>query len=1119
METKSREFKPTSWAIDNRLSIYVLLAIIAIFGIINFITIPKEQFPELVIPTIIVNTVYPGSSPSDIENLVTRPIEKNIKSINGVKKFTSNSVQDFSSIIVEFDPNFDVSEAKQKVKDAVDRSKSSLPNDLPADPMVMEIDFSEIPIMNINLYGNMDLTKMKDYAEIIQDKVETFKEITRVDIIGALDREIQIDVDMFRMSSMQATFSDIERAISSENWTISAGTVDLDNMKRTIRMVGEFKDINEIKRLFLTSSSGAKFYLSDIAEIKDGHKEQESFSRLNKKNVITLNVIKKSGENLLDAAAKIKKTVAEIEKTKFPKDLKVQISGDMSKYTQTTLNDLNNTIILGFIFVTLVLMFFMGLTNALFVGLSVPISMALAYIVLPGIDFSMNMLVMFSFIFALGIVVDDAIVVIENTHRVFRMGKEKNLSIIQAAKYAAGQVFAPVLSGTLTLLAPFFPLAFWPGTIGKFMHYMPVTLILTLFASLVVAYIFNPVFAVSFMRHEDESTLKATPRRKVFLLAGLLTTIGMIFHIAGMPGFGNLLFFIAFSFVMHNLYGRKVLIMFQHTIIPSLLNWYEKTLRKMLKGKRPYHVLSGTVGIFILVFVLWGIVKPPVVFFPNNEPNNIMVFIKLPEGTSVNFTDSISKVAEKIIFKTLGHKNPNVESVITNVARGASESMFDNTTITSNKAKITINFVEFAKRERGIKTSKYMENVRSALKTIRDAEITVSKNTMGPPTGKPINIEITAEDIDELIYVSEDLMAYIDSLKIPGIDLLKSDFEKNKPEIIINIDRERANIEGLSAGQIGMTLRTAVLGKEVSKLREGEEQYPINLRFTKTQRTDIDNILNTKVTFMDMVTGRLKSIPLSTVANVEYKASYGGIHRKNMKRIINLSSGVKEGYNANEIVAELKTVLESYNHSEEIDIKLTGEQEDQKETMAFLGKAMLLSLFLIFFILITQFSSLTRTMIILTEIIFSIIGVMLGFLVFGIPFSIAMSGMGIVALGGIVVRNGILLVEFIDALRREGIAATEAIVRGSKTRITPIILTATATILGLIPLAIGLNIDFIGLFTNFKPHIHLGGDNVMFFGPLSWTIVFGLLFATFLTLFLVPALYKIYSARKEKDGN
>jgi len=1114
METKSKEFKPTSWAIDNRLSIYVLLTIIAVFGIINFVRIPKEQFPELVIPTILVNTVYPGTSPTDIENLVTRPIEKNIKAINGVKKLTSNSVQDFSSIIVEFDANFDVNEAKQKVKDAVDKSKMNLPNDLPAEPSVMEIDFSEIPIMNINLYGNQSLEKIKSYAEILQDKIESFKEVTRVDIIGALDREIQVDVDMFRMNMLQTTLGDIERAISSENWTVSAGTVDLENMKRTIRIVGEFKSIEEIKRIFVTSSSGAKFFLEDVAEIKDATKEQESYARLNGKNVITLNVIKKSGENLLEASGKIKKAVKEIEETKLPKDLNVQVSGDMSRYTQTTLNDLNNTIILGFIFVTLVLMFFMGLTNALFVGLSVPISMAIAYIVLPGIDFTMNMLVMFSFIFALGIVVDDAIVVIENTHRIFKLGKEQNLGIVQAAKYAAGQVFVPVFAGTLTLLAPFFPLAFWPGTTGKFMHYIPVTLIITLFSSLIVAYIFNPVFAVSFMKHEDETTVKNI--KKIIRAAFIMVILAIILHISRMPGLANILIFASFSMIMHNLFGRKILVKFQKTVIPAILDRYERILRSSLRFKRPYHVLFGTVGLFIVVFVIWGIVKPPIVFFPNNEPNSIMVYIKLPEGTSIQKTDSIAQSAERIINQTIGKNNPNVESVITNVARGASESMFDNTTVTSNKAKITVNFVEYAKREHGIKTSVYLKNIQNAMKSIHDANIIVSKNSMGPPTGKPINIEVTAENMEELISTSQELKAYIDSLKIPGMELLNSDFEVTKPEIIVKIDRERANHEGLSAGQIGMGLRTAVLGKEVSKFREGEEQYPITLKYKEEHRTDIDNLLNTKITFMDLVTGRLRSIPLSTVASLEYKDSYGGIQRKNMKRIVNLTSGVKEGYNANKIVAEINEALAGFEHSEEVEVKITGEQEDQKETMAFLGNAMILSLFIIFFILITQFKSITRTTIILTEIIFSIIGVMIGFLIFNMPFSIAMSGMGIVALGGIVVRNGILMVEFIDALRREGVASDEAIIRGSKTRITPILLTATATILGLVPLAIGLNIDFVGLFTSLKPNIHLGGDNVMFFGPLSWTIVFGLLFATFLTLFLVPALYKIYMSKKER---
>ena len=552
MEKTFKEFKPTSWSIDNKTSIYVLAIIISVFGIFSYNSIPKEQFPEIVIPTILVNTVYPGTSPTDIENLITKPLEKGMKSISGVKKVTSSSVQDFSVISVEFQTDVEVADAKQKVKDEVDRAKKDLPKTGITDgPTVMDIDLSQIPIMYINLSGKYTLDRLKKYAEIMQDRIEGLKEITRVDIVGALNREIQVNIDMYKLQAASLSFNDVIGQISSENVTISSGGIDMQGMKRSVRVVGEFKDIETLKNVVVSSSRGAKVYLKDIAEVKDTYEERESYARLNGENVITLNIIKKSGQNLLDASDKIKEITKDLEANKFPKDLKITTTGDQSIYTRTTLKDLNNTIIIGFILVTIVLMFFMGLTNAIFVGLSVPLSMFLAYIFMPSIGVTMNMLVMFSFIFALGIVVDDAIVVIENTHRIF---KKQKMDISTAAKFAAGEVFIPILSGTLTTLAPFFPLAFWPGVIGKFMMFIPVTIIITLTASLFVAYIINPVFAVTFMK-PDEEEIQTLSRKRIFTTTGIIAGLGVVFHMVGWHAFANLVLFIALSFMAHNIWG------------------------------------------------------------------------------------------------------------------------------------------------------------------------------------------------------------------------------------------------------------------------------------------------------------------------------------------------------------------------------------------------------------------------------------------------------------------------------------------------------------------------------------------------------------------------------------
>ncbi|HEX2975018.1 MAG TPA: efflux RND transporter permease subunit, partial [Bacteroidales bacterium] len=891
------------------------------------------------------------------------------------------------------------------------------------------------------------------------------------------------------------------------NMTVSAGNIDLQGMSRSIRVTGEVRDVNELADIVVGTSSGALVKIRDIGTVRDSYKEPENFARYNGKNVITLNVIKKSGQNLLAASDKIAAILTDMKANRFPGGLNVQVTGDQSKFTRNTLNELNNTIIIGFILVTIVLMFFMGLVNAIFVGLSVPLSMAIAYIVLPMIGFTMNMLVMFSFIFALGIVVDDAIVVIENTHRIYR---NTGMEISKAAKYAAGEVFLPILSGTLTTLAPFFPLAFWPGVVGQFMLFIPITLIITLFASLIVAYIFNPVFAVDFMKlsHEDQPS----NRRIVFKNTAFIALAALPFYGLKMVGFANLIVFIALSYLLHNLWGYKLLHNFQTRSLPAIMRKYESTLEWVLRGRRPFYVLWGMIGLFFVTMVLFGMSKTPIVFFPDNEPNTINAYVKMPVGTEIAVTDSVARIVEQRIMGVLGDDNPLVESVVTNVAFLASEDNFDNASKSSNLAKVAVNFVEFKYRH-GFNTNVYMDQFREVLRDIPGAEVVVGKIMMGPPTGKPVNIEITGQDLGKLVNATERFKRFIDSLQIGGIEELKSDFASGKPEIIINLDRQRANMEGISAGLVGDAIRTGRQGKEISKYREGEDQFPIILRFSSEQRKDIEQLLNLTITYRDMNTGILRQIPLSVVARIDYVNSYGQINRLNLNRVITLSSNVLSGYNPNQINARIRKALPSFQKPSDIHVAITGEQEDQKESAVFLSRAMLLSLLLILFILITQFNSMGKAMIILSEVIFSLIGVLLGYMLFGMTISIIMTGMGIVALAGIVVRNGILLVEFTDVLKGQNMKTRQAIIQGGMTRITPVLLTATATILGLIPLAIGMNINFGTLLSKLNPQLHFGGENVMFFGPLSWTIIFGLSFATFLTLVLIPVMYFVIYTR------
>lgn len=1104
-----KEFKPSSWAIDNRTSIYLLTIFLFLAGGMAWNTLPKEQFPEVVFPQIMVNTIYPGTSPENMESLISKEIEKECKGVSGVKKITSNSIENFSSVMVEFNTSENVQVAKQRVKDAVDKAK--LPTDLRDKPSVIDIDISQVPIMNVHVSGDLSLDRIKKYADILQDRIEALKQISRVDMVGALDREIQVNVDMYKMSANNLTLTDIERGISGENLTLSGGSVDMGTVKRNLSVKGQFKDPNQIKEIVLRGGSGAIVKVKDIATVADTYEDPKSYARLEGKNVISLNVIKRGGENLIIASDEIRKICDELQQTTFPKELKTVITGDQSEKTKVTLNDLVNTIIIGFILVTIILLFFMGTTNAIFVAMSVPLSMCVAFLVEPSLftgllgykTFSLNFIVLFSFLLALGIVVDDAIVVIENTHRIFANGK---VPIAKAAKLAAGEVFMPVLSGTLTTLAPFFPLAFWQGTIGKFMFYLPITMIVTLFASLLVAYIINPVFAVDFMKPHTEG-VKHRQINRGFVLTSIVLVVATINAYFIGFGAGNFMLTMLGLYLLNKFVLADASEYFQARAWPAVQNVYARMMTHLLKtNARAWSLLVGTLFLLFFSFFLVGKYPPSVVFFPIAEPNFAYTYIKLPVGTDIKYTNEVTKQVEQRIMGVLGKDNPLVASVISNVAVGANDPTSFDLSTNSNAAKVTVAFVEFEKRH-GKKTSELLKKIRDNIKGIPGAAIVVEQESGGPPTLKPILIEMYGEDYTELAKASKGLKRYLDSLQIDGVEELKSDLNITNPEITLNVNREQANREGISTYQIGMDVRTSLFGKEATKFKTSEDDYPVNIRFKEDQRENVNTLLGQKITYRDMVMmGQLRSVPLSAVANVSYGNTLGGIKRKNQKRVVTISSNVLTDFNPNEVVAKVQAAASNYKKSDGVDIVFGGEQEQQAETMSFLGGALAASIGLIILILVLQFNSISKMVIILSEIIFSVIGVLLGFVIFRMDIAIVMTGIGVIALAGIVVRNGILMVEFTEILLKQGMPLKEAIIEAGRTRMTPVLLTASATIMGLVPLAVGMNIDFVGMFTKLNPNIFFGGDSVVFWGPLSWTIIFGLSFATFLTLILVPAM-------------
>jgi multidrug efflux pump len=1117
-----KHFRPTTWSIKNKTAIYLLMLVVSGIGIYQFITLPKEQFPDIVIPTIYVSTIYTGNSPKDMENLVTRPIEKQIKAITGAKinKFTSTSQQDYSAIVVEFETDVQTDVALQKVKDAVDKSKQDLPTDLTQQPTALEVSFSDQPIMYVNISGDYDQQRLKKFADDMKDRLEDLPELNRVDIVGAPEREFQIDVDNYKMRSSDITFSDIDQAVKGENLDISGGLLDVGNMKRNLQLKGQFHTAQDIAQIVIRSpQGGTPVYLKDIATIKDTIKDRESYARLDGKNVVTLNIIKRSGENLIQTSDDVKRTVEEM-KADLPRDLKVVVTGDQSTQTRNSFNDLVNSIVIGFVLVLIILMFFMGVVNAFFVALSVPLSMFVAFTFLPGAEFmigsavTLNFIVLFALLFGLGIIVDDAIVVIENTHRIFTQGKGR-IDAPRSAMMAAGEVFVPVLAGTLTTLAPFFPLLFWPGIIGKFMVYLPAMLIFTLAASLVVAFIMNPVFAVDFMNHPEEEG-KRSPF-SIFRTPGfwIALSFGVLLDLLHIPFLGNLLLFFVVLAILNKFLFDRMIHGFQNKVLPSIMRGYERLLRWALQGWRPAWLLFGTFLVLIFSLLFFVGRKVDVVFFPKGDPNQIYVYLKLPVGTNVEYTDSVTRTLESRVYGVLGmeggsKKNPIVESVITNVAVGANDPTSGDQSTHPELGRIQVSFVEYAKRN-GVSTSLYLDSIRHVMKGIPGAEITVDQEQNGPPTDPPVNIEVASDNFDDLIRTAVSLENYLDSIQTPGVEELKMDIDLTNPEITLTVDRQRAMIEGINSSQIGQELRTALFGLESSKIKEGKDEYKIYIRNLESQRKSLSDLLNMNITFRDIASGgAIRNVPISSLVKVDYTSTLGSVKRKNQKRVITLKSNVLSGYTPTAVNQQLtQYITEFKKRPDDVTITQTGEGQQQAETGAFLFKALIIALATILVILVLQFGSVSKPVIILTEILFSIIGVILGFAITKMQVSVIMTGLGIVGLAGIVVKNGILVIEFTDELRARGMKTREAAIEAGKTRIIPVMLTAMAAILALIPLAIGFNINFVSLFSDFSPHIYFGGDNTVFWKPLSWTIIFGLAFAFFMTLFMVPSMYLI----------
>lgn len=1144
-----KEFPLSSWAIENKTTIYVVIAVVFFLGISAYLNMPRESFPEVKETKIYISTAYPGNTAEDIERLITDPLEEELRNLSNVVEIISTSQEDYSIITVEFDENISVEAAKQKVKDEVDAEKAGedwpIFNGAKVEPNVFDLNLSEeMPIMNINIQGDYPVEKLKQYGEYLEDLVEALPEIKQVDIRGAQEKEVEVAVDVYKMMAAQINFDDVLSAIRNGNVTTSAGNMIVSGQRRTIRILGEIQDPKQLNE-FVVKSNGGMVYLRDIATVSFKEEDKTTFAREFGESVVMLDVKKRAGKNMVEASEKIIKILQGArESDHLPPDISLSIANDQSSQTLNQVRDLVNNIIFGIILVVGVLMFFLGFRNALFVGFAIPMSMFMSFMILQALGYTLNTMILFGLIMGLGMLVDNGIVVVEN---VYRLIDEEGKSRMEAAKKGIGEIAYPIIISTATTVAAFIPLGMWPGIMGEFMKYFPITLSVVLGSSLVVAIFMNSVLISQFMDTKE----KQLNRKQLIRLSFYLGIPGILILVFGgqLRGLGTVMIATAILFWIYRYWLKGVADLFQKKTLTRLENAYKNFLSKTIKGRKPLFYTLGTFIVLIITFIGFGASlgsgRTKVEFFPDNKPNQIIVYIEYPQGTDINKTNTITKEIEKQVYTVLnddqymdGDYNFMVESAVSQVGEGAGNPQTDGGSSAEmpHKAKITATMREY-KYRRGMDSEILRQKVQEALKGIYPGvAISVEKDAVGPPVGYPINIELSGDNYDQLIATAESMRDYINSRSVAGVDQLKIDVNKAKPAMIVEVDRQKAGQLGVSTGQVGNQLRRSIFGEKAGIYKQDGEDYDIYVRFNKSLRYNPSALFDQNIIFRDQVSGEIKEIPVSAVASKKNTSSFSAIKHRDLKRVVTVYSGLSPGYtDAGAVVGNIQKEMAGFQVPDEIHIDYTGQIEEQNKQMNFLIKAFFAGLGLIMFILIFQFNSISKSSIIMFAIFLSFLGVFGGLIITGWPFVIMMTMMGIIALAGIVVNNGVVLLDYTDILiDRRKIALgindpkhllditdiQEILVEAGRARLRPVLLTAITTILGLIPLAIGLNIDFFSLFSNFDADIYMGGDNVIFWGPLAWTVIFGLFVATFLTLIIVPSMfYMVYSLKIRIQNN
>ena len=1090
-----------------------ILIFILISGSLVFNNIPKESNPDVSLPYIYVSMNLTGIAPEDSEKLLIKPIEEEVKNIEGKKELKSTSYQNGGNILLEFESGFDSDQALLDTREKVDRVKSDLPSDAD-EPVVSEVNLSLFPILVVSVSGEVSDFLLKKVSNDLKDKIGSLPNVLEVKIGGEREEQLEIIIDQNKIESYGLNLDDILAFVKSNNQIVSAGSIDTGDGRFVIKIPGLYENLNDIFNTPIKINDKKAIKFKDIAKLKRKFKDSENFARLNGQSSFTLEVSKRIGANIVDTVNQVK-TIVEEEKLKLPSKININYSGDDSVGIKNMLGDLQNNVIFSIILVMSVVVLFLGIRSSLLVGLAIPSSFLLAILILNALDYTVNMVVLFGLILSVGLLVDGAVVVVEYAQRKIQEGTK----ISEAYLKASSRMSLPIIASTLTTIAVFVPLLFWPGTVGGFMKYIPITLVAVLSSSLLMALVILPTVGSQSLKIRSLFLYIIIPIATIGILSSisfnLLNILGLSFIIQTIV---KLFLVLSISFLVYKLYKSNFFQLFNKkkkeikvqksndgddlidlSKVKGLTKIYIKILSFLTN--HPLKIISFSLILLVSIYVTYSKYGNGVNFFPSVDAENTKVVIYARGNLSIKEKDDlVKKVEDKIL--NIQKNNNEFRSIYTTSGNVSNRQE-------SSEDVIGFIDIEFTDWDLRRKADSIIDEIRQSTEGIAGIKVETRTQRAGPPGGKPIEINLASDDASLIPAEMEKIKNYLS--KLENIRDLEDSSPSPSIEYQLYVNREEAAKYGANISIIGNTIKLLTSGLKLSEYRpdDSDESIPIFLRLPENQRT-IDQLNDIKIPTSSGY------VPISNFTTIKASQKTSNLVRINSKRTETVKADISNFYQTDAHVRLVKHWLGiekfdipnkfnleipefgSANINPEVIVEFKGEDESQKESQAFLQKAFAIAMFIMALILLTQFNSFYSVLLILFAVIMSTVGVIFGLMITGRPFGIVMSGIGVISLAGIVVNNNIVLIDTFDRLKDKASTVKEAILMTGAQRLRPVLLTTATTVLGLLPMVLKLNINFIEMDYSYN------SPSTQWWVDLSSAIVFGLLFSTFLTLLVTP---------------